>query len=105
MRVIKATIGGVEYRVHDTDFKDLLHSYAVGAFNSDTALLVYEDERYTYKDADLKATNLARSLQEEFGVQKGDPISIAWRYYPDPPFSKPLFSDCRTSDSARLSVR
>ncbi|MCP4690800.1 MAG: long-chain fatty acid--CoA ligase, partial [Desulfobacterales bacterium] len=83
LEVTTATIRGVEYRVPKSDFKDLHHLYAAGAFVGDETLLVYEDDRTSFTDAYLKAANLAWRLREDFGIEKGDRVAIASRNYPE----------------------
>ena len=45
--------------------------------------LVYEDERTTFEEGFALAAGLARTLQERFGVEKGDRISIVMRNLPE----------------------
>jgi len=45
--------------------------------------LVYEDERTTFEESYGIAAGLARSLQERFGVEKGDRLSIVMRNLPE----------------------
>ena len=45
--------------------------------------LVYEDERTTFEENFSLVASLARSLQERFGVEKGDRIAIVMRNLPE----------------------
>ena len=44
--------------------------------------LVFEDERITYAAHYKAVAHLARRLQEDFGVQKGDRVAVVMRNYP-----------------------
>lgn len=50
---------------------------------ADRVLLVYEDERLTFKDTHARVAELAHVLMESFGVRKGDRVAIAMRNYPE----------------------
>jgi long-chain acyl-CoA synthetase len=45
--------------------------------------LVYEDERTTFEESFAMSAQAARSLQERFGVEKGDRLSIVMRNLPE----------------------
>jgi long-chain acyl-CoA synthetase len=49
--------------------------------------LVYEDERLSYAEAYARIATLARHLQGELGVRKGDRVAIALRNYPEWPIA------------------
>ncbi len=51
--------------------------------HGDATFLVYEDERTTFAGHYRIACTLARRLQAEFGVQKGDRVTIAMRNIPE----------------------
>ena len=50
---------------------------------SDKPFLIYEDERFTFASAYQSASNIARMLIGDFGVQKGDRVAISMRNYPE----------------------
>jgi len=50
---------------------------------SDACFIVYEGERFTYEEAFVKASHIARLLIEKFGVEKGDRVAISMRNYPE----------------------
>ena len=50
-------------------------------------MIVYEDERWTYREAYKFSSAFANSLINDFGVKKGDRIAIASRNYPEWIFS------------------
>ncbi|HUC06268.1 MAG TPA: class I adenylate-forming enzyme family protein [Acidimicrobiales bacterium] len=51
--------------------------------HGDATFLVYEDERTTFADHYRAACTLARRLQDEFGIVKGDRVAIAMRNIPE----------------------
>lgn len=79
---IKA-INGVKYQVYHGEIKTLRDLYEVNAEDDETTLLVYENNRFSFRGTYLKSVNLAWRLKEEFGIQKGDRIAIASRNYPE----------------------
>lgn len=50
---------------------------------SDETFIVYQDERYTFKEVRARAGQTAACLMEEFGVRKGDRVAISMRNYPE----------------------
>ena len=50
---------------------------------SDTPFLVYEDERYTYEEVYQRSSQIAALLINDYGIVKGDRISISMRNYPE----------------------
>jgi long-chain acyl-CoA synthetase len=50
---------------------------------SDRTFLVYDDERYTFRETHAKAARIARLLVERFGVVKGDRVAISMRNFPE----------------------
>ena len=50
---------------------------------SDEEFLIYEEERYTFRDAHERASSLAAHLVTRFGVKPGDRVAIAMRNYPE----------------------
>ena len=53
----------------------------------DRDYVVYEDERYTYAEADAIVRSLAHHLRDVHGVGAGDRVAIAMRNYPEWVFS------------------
>jgi long-chain acyl-CoA synthetase len=51
--------------------------------HGDQDYLVYEDERTTFEESFALTATLARSLQDRFGVEKGDRLSIVMRNLPE----------------------
>lgn len=54
---------------------------------SDLDFVVYEDERYTFRQTYAKASQIAQLLVEEHGITKGDRVAISMRNYPEWVFS------------------
>jgi len=50
---------------------------------ADNEFIVYQKERYTYRQIYDHVCKLSRCLVEEFGVKKGDRIAVAMRNYPE----------------------
>ena len=76
-------VRGVTYTAFTTtpatmrDLFDLTRGYGP------TTFLVYEDESYTYDEVFAAADGLAATLQERYGVVKGDRVAIAMRNFPE----------------------
>ena len=49
----------------------------------DKTYIVYENERYTYRQAHQKVIALANVLKTEYGIQKGDRVAVIMRNYPE----------------------
>ena len=50
---------------------------------SDETFVVYEDERYTFREMYDQASRLATVLQARYGVARGDRVAISMRNYPE----------------------
>lgn len=50
---------------------------------SDAPFFVYEDERYTYEEIYQQSCQIATLLVEDYGIRKGDRVSISMRNYPE----------------------
>ena len=51
---------------------------------SDKTFLVYEKERYTYRETYSRASQIGHLLRNTFDIQPGDRVAISMRNYPDP---------------------
>ena len=50
---------------------------------SDETFLVYDDERYTYRESYQLSCRLANALMDRYGIQKGDRVAISMRNFPE----------------------
>jgi long-chain acyl-CoA synthetase len=57
--------------------------WELAASYGDRTYVVYEDERYTYREIDAGVRALAAVLRDEHGVGSGDRVAIAMRNYPE----------------------
>ena len=76
-------IGGIEHKVFVNIPANMAGLYAEGLNFSDDVFLVYENERWTYRETWLRAAKIAQNLREKFAIQKGDRIALASRNYPE----------------------
>ena len=73
---------GVHYRVFKNAPATLVDVFAASRADEST-FLVYEDERWSFKEAARHIDALAHTLVHTFGVQKGDRVGIAMRNLPE----------------------
>jgi long-chain acyl-CoA synthetase len=78
-----AEINSVEYRVFPNIPNNMRGLYEEGLDHSDEIFLVYEDDRWTYKETWLRAARIAQNLVEHYGIKKGDRVALASRNYPE----------------------
>ncbi len=81
--LVDAEIRGRTYKVFKHAPPNVGALCAMSAARGDTTFLVYEDETYSYADVVDGANAVAASLQNTFGVQKGDRVAIAMRNFPE----------------------
>ena len=55
--------------------------YASGI--SDECFIVYEDERYTFKEVHDRSAKIANIMVSQYGIKKGDRVAVAMRNYPE----------------------
>ena len=77
------TIKGIEQKVFLNIPENMAGLYEEGLAFADETFLVYENDRWTYKQTWLRAARIAQNLQEKFSIQKGDRIALASRNYPE----------------------
>ena len=53
------------------------------AASSEETFLVFEDERFTFAEANDRVAQIANILTDQFGVEKGDRIAISMRNFPE----------------------
>ena len=83
LSLTKADIRGNEYHVFENAPQNLRDYYQLGFMHGDWTHIVYEDERYQFKETMEKANQLANKLIDEFGIKKGDKVAFSMRNYPE----------------------
>jgi acyl-CoA synthetase (AMP-forming)/AMP-acid ligase II len=63
--------------------RTIVDMFDMGAAHVALVNIVYEEERLTFADVRSQARNVARQLQESFGVRPGDRVAIAMRNLPE----------------------
>ncbi|MGI9645345.1 MAG: class I adenylate-forming enzyme family protein [Ilumatobacteraceae bacterium] len=74
---------GVPIRVFDAAPPSMRAVWELARAHGDADYVVFEDERFTYAEADAIIRSLAHVLREEHGVVPGDRVAIAMRNYPE----------------------
>jgi len=84
---------GQEYELETVDlhgrrcrvFKNLEQTLRdhFAAYQSDATFLVYEEDRYSFREAYLESCKLATILRDDYGIQKGDRVAISMRNFPE----------------------
>ncbi len=77
------TIRGVETRTWKQAPATLRSVLELSALHGDQTFLVYEDERITFAEHFRRASGLAHTLIDRFGVRPGDRVAIAMRNLPE----------------------
>lgn len=80
-------VRGVPMRVFDSAPPSMRFVWELAAFHADKDYVVFEDERYTYAEADRIVKALAHHLVDVHGVGSGDRVAVAMRNYPEWVFS------------------
>lgn len=81
--LVDITVRGHAMRTFKNAPTALRDVFASTARFDDRIYLVFEDERYTYREIRTQVRAVAAALQGKFGVRKGDRIAIAMRNYPE----------------------
>ncbi len=76
-------VRGVPIKVFESSLPSMRTVWELARGYGDRDYIVYEDERYTYAEADAVIRALAARLVDEYGVQPGDRVAIAMRNYPE----------------------
>ena len=76
-------VRGVPIKVFESALPSMRTVWELARGYADRDYIVYEDERYTYAEADAVIRALAARLVDEYGVQPGDRVAIAMRNYPE----------------------
>jgi long-chain acyl-CoA synthetase len=85
--VTEITVRDVPIRVFESALPSMRFVWEMTAGFGDRDYVVYEDERYTYAEADAIVRALAHHLRDVHGVGSGDRVAIAMRNYPEWVFS------------------
>jgi long-chain acyl-CoA synthetase len=81
--LVEGEIRGVPVRLF-RNAPGTLRAFAMAARErGDAEYLVYENERYTYRDVLSRIDALATALVRRYGVARGDRVAIAMRNYPE----------------------
>ncbi len=72
----KETVLGEEFEVFVNRFKSLRELVAFTEMFSTQEFLVLEDRRYTFQNFKDLVAAMAKSLEQDFGIQKGDRVAI-----------------------------
>jgi long-chain acyl-CoA synthetase len=81
--VAPLVLDGVPLRDFVRAPRTIVDMFHMGAAHEDLVNVVYEGERLTFADVRRQARNVARQLQESFGVRPGDRVAIAMRNLPE----------------------
>ncbi len=79
----ETTIQGITYRSYKNAPATLPQIYRESLAFGEQPFLVYEDRRYTFKDAYSLASKVASQLIDQFDIKKGDRVAIAMRNLPE----------------------
>lgn len=83
LSVGSAIINGHSLPVFTKVPANLCELYSIGLTDADQDFLVYEAERYSFREAFTAASKLARQLQEQYGIQTGDRVAVCGRNSPE----------------------
>ena len=85
--ITEITVRDVPIKVFESALPSMRFVWEMAAGFGDRDYVVYEDERYTYAEADAIIRSLAHHLRDVHGVGAGDRVAIAMRNYPEWVFS------------------
>ncbi len=85
--ITEITVRDVPIKVFESALPSMRFVWEMAAAFGDRDYVVYEDERYTYAEADAIIRALAHHLRDVHGVGAGDRVAIAMRNYPEWVFS------------------
>jgi len=77
------SVRDVPIRVFESALPSMRSVWELARGYGDRDYVVYEDERYTYSEADAIIRSLASRLRNDYGVEPGDRVAIAMRNYPE----------------------
>ena len=76
-------VRGVPIKVFESALPSMRSVWEMARGYGDREYVVYEDERYTFAEADAIIRALAARLVDVHGVQPGDRVALAMRNYPE----------------------
>ena len=76
-------VRGVPIKVFESALPSMRTVWELARGYGDRDYVVYEDERFTFAEADAIIRALAARLVDEHGVQPGDRVALAMRNYPE----------------------
>ena len=76
-------VRGVPIKVFESALPSMRSVWEMARGHGDRDYVVYEDEHYTFAEADAIIRALAARLVEVHGVQPGDRVALAMRNYPE----------------------
>ena len=80
-------VRGIPMRIFESAPPSMRFVWELAGGYADRDYVVFEDERFTYAEADAIIKSLAHHLREEHGVGSGDRVAVAMRNYPEWVFS------------------
>ena len=81
--VTTAIVNGQEQTVFANVPSNLRQVYQLGLQAADKDFLVYENERYTFRESLETAEAIAQVLIHRYGINKGDRVAVCSRNYPE----------------------
>jgi long-chain acyl-CoA synthetase len=81
--IAERTVRGVPMRVFTGPPQTLRDIALATAAFGDRPFLVYRDERWTYAEQARIIAGLARCLESDYGLRKGDRVAVSMRNYPE----------------------
>ena len=85
--ITEITVRDIPIKVFESSLPSMRFVWEMAQAFGDRDYVVYEDERYTYAEADAIIRSLAHHLRDVHGVGSGDRVAIAMRNYPEWVFS------------------
>jgi long-chain acyl-CoA synthetase len=76
-------VRGVPIKVFENSLPNMRTVWEMARGYGDRDYVVYEDERYTFAEADAIVRALAARLVDVHDVQPGDRVALAMRNYPE----------------------
>lgn len=76
-------VHGVPTKVFESALPSMRAVWEIARAYGERDYIVFEDERFSYADADVVVRALAARLIDEYDVQPGDRVAVAMRNYPE----------------------